>query len=86
MVPVSDRVILDHPDKQQFQIGSITQFELTNGLITFLTDKGVIANIDQLGFRTLGNIIQDNASGMEYLTVVQLFKPTYLKLLSFLNS
>ena len=68
MVMASDRVILDHPDKQQFQIGSITQYELEDGLITFLTDKGVIANIDQLGFRTIGDIIEDDAGGMVYST------------------
>jgi len=65
MLRASDRVIIDEPDKMQYQIGSITQFEITQGLITFLTDKGILANIDQLGFRNLGNIIQDDLLTMQ---------------------
>ncbi len=69
MLRASDRIIIDEPDKMQFQIGSITQFEITQGFFTFLTDKGIIANIDQLGFRINGNIIQDDTGGMVYSTI-----------------
>jgi len=65
MVMASDRIILDHPTKQQWQIGSLTQMELTPGALDFIVPM-VISNVDQIGFTTLGNIIQDTATTMQY--------------------
>ncbi len=61
--------VIFEQNKITFQIGAALQFDIEDALITFADGKGIIANIDQLGFRTLGNIIEDTATTMVYKVI-----------------
>jgi hypothetical protein len=66
---LSVNTLISAPNKITYNVGAANQYEQTDGLITFIGAKGIIANIDQLGFRTLGNIIQDSGNNMVYDSV-----------------
>jgi len=51
-------------DKLTIQAAGAGQFEITDGNITFFGTKGVIANVNQIGFINLGNLIEDDAFGL----------------------
>lgn len=63
------RTVINEPTSVEYEIGATLQWTQTDGLITFDSDKGIIANIDQLGFRNIGNIIQDDAGGLIFTTI-----------------
>ena len=60
--------ILNEPTKIQQQIAGTDIFDIQSGGITMADDK-FIANVDQIGFRILGNFIEDDVSGMRYISV-----------------
>ncbi len=60
--------ILNEPTKIQQQIAGTDIFDIQSGGIT-MADNKFIANVDQIGFRILGNFIEDDGSGMRYISV-----------------
>lgn len=60
--------ILTEPTKIQQQIAGSDIFDIQSGGIT-MADSKFITNVDQIGFRILGNFIEDDASGMRYISV-----------------
>ncbi len=62
------RTNLSDPTELNLQIAGLDIATFTAGLIT-LADNVSIANVDQIGFRNLGNLIEDDGSGMVYTTI-----------------
>ncbi len=62
------RTEFSEPTEFRFEIAATEQFRFIDGTWTWFDNNGIMANIDQLGFRTLGDIIEDDAGGMVYST------------------
>ena len=65
---IAGRTDISEPTEIQFQIAVTNIFEVLSTGIT-MADNKFIANVDQIGFRNIGNFIEDDASGLRLITV-----------------
>ena len=55
-------------DQMDFFIGASNVFDIISGGIEMADDK-FISNVDQIGFRNIGNLIEDDANGLIFTTI-----------------
>ena len=65
---IAGRTDISEPTEIQFQIAVTNIFEVLSTGIT-MADNKFIANVDQIGFRITGNLIEDDVSGLRLITV-----------------